>query len=76
MIQTNSTLLAVAQALITLRDQNKSLIAEAERLRAALNKISKVADCVNPDDIHVAVWRIAKEALEQNTTTEKGGEDE
>ena len=44
MIQTDNTTLAVAQALITLRDENKALKAENERLKEALKEICVIAD--------------------------------
>lgn len=40
MIQTDNTTLAVAQALITLRDENKALKADNERLKKALGDIA------------------------------------
>lgn len=44
MIQTGNTTLAVAQALITLRDENKALKAEVEMLKEALKEIREIAD--------------------------------
>jgi hypothetical protein len=44
MIQTDNTTLAVAQALITLRDENKALTAEVEMLKEAIKEIRDITD--------------------------------
>lgn len=40
MIQTGNTILAVAQALITLREENKALTEELEELRGMVKNLS------------------------------------
>lgn len=55
MIQTDNTTLAVAQALITLRDENKALKAEVDVLKAKIEHITNlikfrrdvVLNCIN-----------------------------
>lgn len=88
MIQTENTTLAVAQALITLRDENKALKAEVERLKSKLELVRKhIIDNRNAllfvlktehDRATYCEYAFCQSLLEiiNSVTPEKGGEDE
>lgn len=65
MIQTDNKVFASVDALHALRDENKALTAEVERLKAALKTIMQNAEFYDDDedDSLAVIYRVASKAL-------------